>query len=134
MKIEIDGKEYGFTWGIEVFRSYADDFGISRVEEAYLHILESLSNQYKFYYYALENAIKLNDESAELPFTYRKFCHVLGGKPKEYHDELIDSFRNSTISGQSMNEYYEKISAIIEEANRGQSDEVVEDKKKDAQK
>lgn len=142
MKIEIDGIEYGFLWGLHAFKDYADDMGVSKVDEVYLHILDSIENQYKLYYFAVLNYVKNKDETAELPFTFRKFVNVLESQSLEVHEGIMKSFRNSMFSGKTMDEHYAYLNELMSiasgdvsgDASVGEDGGDGNDKKKEAQK
>lgn len=138
MKIEIDGKEYGFLWGLPVFRDYADDMGVSRVDDVYIHVLDSIENQYKLYYFAIQNYIKNKDETAELPFTFRRFVNHLDTLSEDIHEAIMLSFRKSTFSGKTMDEHYaylsEVMSSISETSLNDNNENEGDDKKKEVLK
>lgn len=138
MKIEIDGIEYGFLWGLSAFRDYADDMGVTRVDDVYIHILESIENQYKLYYFAVQNYVKNKDETAEVPFTFRKFVNHLDALSEDDHEAIMLSFRKSTFSGRTMDEHYAYLNELISVSSDGDVAGVEEseenDKKKEAQK
>lgn len=115
MKIEFKDKEWGLEWGLGCFQLYAEEVaGVNRVDEVYVHVLDSVLNQYKLYYCAMLNWYKIQDETNELPFNFREFAMFLDKQPEEFHNKIMEDFRNSTFSGKSMEEHYRRLAEALE--------------------
>jgi hypothetical protein len=108
MKISINDKEYGLSWGLGAIEIYCDKHDCD-LEDIDLHIgsikaidrLKALNN---LTLAAMQNYAEIN--GLEFAMGYRDFQEWLNDQPQTIGDAIINDWKASKLMGKTIAEYY----------------------------
>ena len=102
MKLKIDGSNYNLNFGLGAFELAGDKLGMSP-DEITLNVTDSKIFNH-LVYCAMVNALKIEDEYAELPFSYHKFLSEIEQMPEEINNDIVNAFLDTVRYGKTFRE------------------------------
>lgn len=125
MKIKIDGKEYGLTWGVSAITRYAEMVDmelepaldiIFKKDDAFKQII-ALS---KFVSCAIDSyALVHGEETGQVPPT--KILAEFDEQGPDFAKTILDDFMTSKLLGQTVAEFLDLVTSAIPEKTKKKS-------------